>query len=234
MEKLQFKLDAFEGPLDLLLYLISKHKLDIYDIEISELLRQYMAVMDAADTTDLDAASEFFEMASRLIYIKSAALLPKHEEADELKRELTGQLLEYQAARRAAEKLAEKGRNFKVYVREPVEIPLDNTYRRLHPPEKILDAYLGAVGKAKRRLPPPASAFSGIVTKRVVSVTSRILFVLKRLHKKQQSDYLGFFESLDRSELVATFLAMLELIKAKRITVSDDNRTVYYKSKLEK
>ena len=58
--------------------------------------------------------------------------------------------------------------------------------------------------------------------------------MLKRLHKKQQSDYLGFFESLDRSELVATFLAMLELIKAKRITVSDDNRTVYYKSKLEK
>ncbi len=231
MEKMQFKLDAFEGPLDLLLYLIAKHKLNIYDIEISELLRQYMAVMDQADTTDLDTASEFFEMASRLIYIKSAALLPRHEEADELKKELTGQLLEYEACRRAAGKLAEKGRNFKVFVREPMPVPLDNTYRRLHPPEKVLDAYLSAVGKAKRRLPPPASAFSGIVSRRVVSVTSRIMYVLRRLHKEHQSDYLGFFETPDRSELVATFLAMLELIKAKRITVSDDNQTVYYHSK---
>ena len=100
MEKLTFKLEQFEGPLDLLLHLISKHKLNLYDIQIDLLLEQYLAQMEQIPFADLEQASDFLEMASRLVYMKSAMLLPKYEdEGENLKRELTGQLLEKQGSK---------------------------------------------------------------------------------------------------------------------------------------
>ena len=81
MQKISFKLEVFEGPMDLLLSLISKHKLNIYDIEISSLLEQYLAYLDQCREQDLELAGEFLEMAARLIYIKTASLLPRPEEA---------------------------------------------------------------------------------------------------------------------------------------------------------
>ena len=80
MEQLSFKIAETEGPLDLILQLIRQHKLDIYDIEISKLLEQYMDYIQQWQETDMEIASEFLEMASRLVYIKSVSLLPKHEE----------------------------------------------------------------------------------------------------------------------------------------------------------
>ena len=104
--QLQYKFDVFEGPLDLLLSLISKNKIDIYDIQISELLDQYMEQIAQMRENRMDIASEFLTMASRLVYIKSVMLLPKYEEeAEELKKELTGQLLEYAVCREIAAKL---------------------------------------------------------------------------------------------------------------------------------
>ena len=87
MQELKFKLEVYEGPLDLMLSLIAKHKLNIYDIEISLLLEQFMLYLDRMKQADIEIAGEFLEMAARLIYIKSAALLPKHE-AEEMKKEL--------------------------------------------------------------------------------------------------------------------------------------------------
>ncbi len=226
--QLQFKLDVFEGPLDLLLHLIAKHKLNIYDVEISKLLEQYLDYIEQMKLADLEVASEFLEMAAHLVYIKTVSLLPKHEEAEELKKELTGQLLEYQACKAAAARLALLNNGFNIFVRRPVEIPADRTYTREHAAGELLNAYLDVAGKAKRRLPPPASAFSGIVTRRMVSVTSRIIFVLRKLYNSGEVPYRDFFAVGDRSEMVATFLAMLELIKSKRIHVSDDNSTVYF------
>ena len=84
MQELKFKLEVYEGPLDLMLSLIAKHKLNIYDIEISLLLEQFMLYLDRMKQADIEIAGEFLEMAARLIYIKSAALLPKHE-AEEMK-----------------------------------------------------------------------------------------------------------------------------------------------------
>ena len=81
MEELKFKLDAFEGPLDLLLHLVSKHKLNIYDIEISLLLEQYLQYIEEIESLDYELAADFFEMAARLIYIKTCYLLPQPEEA---------------------------------------------------------------------------------------------------------------------------------------------------------
>ncbi|MBQ2971109.1 MAG: segregation/condensation protein A [Ruminococcus sp.] len=218
--KFSYKFEAFEGPLDLLLSLITKNKIDIYDICIEELLSQYMEQINAMKEEDMDIASEFLEMASRLVYIKSVMLLPKYEdEAEELKKELTGQLLEYQECRRVAKMLAPMV-SFDTYSKEPSPVEFDLTYNRIHKSEDIALAYVGAVGRGKRRLPPPRDAFAGIVSKKIVSVSSRIIHVMKRLWRGRTVTYKELFiASKEKSELVATFLAVLELVKGKRVVI---------------
>lgn len=220
---LQYKLPEFEGPLDLLLTLISKNKINICDIQISELLDQYMEQISKMQEQDMDIASEFLEMASRLVYIKSVFLLPKHEEeAQELKKELEGQLIEYQLCRKTAAMLGTMA-NFDTFYRGASPVEYDLTYKRKHPPEDIARGYESACGRGKRRLPPPAEAFSGIVARRIVSVGSRIVHVLRRLKNEKNLTYGKLFEtSTERGELVATFLAVLELVKGKRIRIEGD------------
>ena len=156
MEQLSFRTAEFEGPLDLLLHLIAKHKLDIYDVQISALLEQYMAYIRAAQDADLELASEFLEMASRLVYIKTVSLLPRHEEESrQLKTELQGQLLEYQVCKQMAAELGERGQRFRRFVRPPEKIEADTAYRLTHPVKLLCDAYRDAVGRGLRRLPPP-------------------------------------------------------------------------------
>lgn len=228
MQQLEFKLEVFEGPLDLLLHLISKHKLNIHDIPIAVLLEQYIDYIEKMQAADLEVASEFLTMAARLVYIKTVSLLPKHEEGEELKRELEGQLLEYQLAKLMAQRLAQLNQGGLIFSRQPMLIEIDKTYRREHDKIELLDAYILSIGKAKRKLPPPKTAFTGIVSKRMVSVESRIVYVLKKLYQTGKVSYQEFFYSDDRSELVATFLAMLELIKSKRITINEENTYVSF------
>lgn len=229
MEKLTFKLEQFEGPLDLLLHLIAKHKLNLYDIPIDLLLEQYLAQMEQIPFADLETASDFLEMASRLVYMKSALLLPKYEdEGEQLKRELTGQLLEYQACREAAFLLAARWRGDRLFCRPATVLEPDMLYRRKHEPVGILSAYLSVLGKAKRKMPPPKEAFSGIVKRRVVSVQSRILTILHMLYRQKTIGYKNLFaQSEDRSEMVATFLAVLELVKSKRIVVDENGQIAF-------
>lgn len=221
--KLTYKFEAFEGPLDLLLSLITKNKIDIYDICIEELLAQYMEQINAMKEEDLDIASEFLEMASRLVYIKSVMLLPKYEEeAEELKKELTGQLLEYQECRKVAKILSEIV-SFDTFSKEPSPVEFDLTYNRIHQSEDIATAYISAVGRGKRRLPPPRDAFSGIVSRKIVSVSSRIIHVMRKLWRGRTVTYKELFvASREKSELVATFLAVLELVKGKRVVIDGD------------
>ncbi len=215
-----YKFEDFEGPLDLLLSLITKNKIDIYDICIEELFAQYMEQINAMKEADLDIASEFLEMASRLVYIKSVMLLPKYEEeAEELKKELTGQLLEYQECRKVAKMLTPLV-SFDTFTKEPSPVEFDLTYNRIHPPVDIANAYVGAVGRGKRRLPPPRDAFAGIVSKKIVSVSSRIIHVMRKLWRGRTVTYKELFTaSKEKSELVATFLAVLELVKGKRVVI---------------
>ena len=157
MEKLLFKTEEFEGPLDLLLFLIQKHKLDICDIEISALLEQYLTYIRSLEEQDLEVASEFLEMASRLVYIKTVMLLPRHEEEGlQLKTELQGELLEYQVCRQVAAQLGARNRMYLQFVRAPVKIEADNTYRLTHRADELYAAYQDAAGRGRRRLPPPA------------------------------------------------------------------------------
>ena len=153
METLSYKLEVFEGPLDLLLTLIAKNKLNIYDIPITLLLEQYMEQIERMQSENLDIASEFLEMAARLVHIKSVSLLPKREEEEALRRELTGQLLEYQQCRETAEKLRAMV-SFDRLVRPQSKIPADHAYKRHHAPEEMLAAYLSAMGRKRpRRFP---------------------------------------------------------------------------------
>ncbi|MDD5923669.1 MAG: segregation/condensation protein A [Clostridia bacterium] len=223
MEKLSYKLPVFEGPLDLLLYLISKNKVDIYDIEIHLLFEQYMEKINEMQSMDMDVASEFLEMAARLVHIKSVMLLPKYEEeATKLKEELTGQLIEYRECRRIA-KLLSAEISFDRYCRNAEKIKFDMTYTRSHSFEEIISAYIAAVGRGKNKLPPPREAFSGIVTRKVISVNSKIVYILKSLKEKTHMTYKSLFTSQnEKSELVATFLALLELIKEKRVRIDGD------------
>ena len=223
MEKISYKLPVFEGPMDLLLHLISKHKLNIYDIPILELVEQYVDAVRQMQEEDMEVASEFLEMAARLVYMKTVSLLPVHEEADQLKKELTGELLEYRDCQLMAQKLAAHTDGFDHYTREPQVFEADTTYTRLHEPEELLRAYLSAVGKGKRRLPPPVESFTAIVSHKIVSVGSKVVFILRRLIRGQKQRLGSFFEiAPSRSDMVATFLAMLELMKARRVRVDGD------------
>lgn len=220
-ETISYKLNVFEGPLDLLLHLIAKNKLNIYDIQISLLLDQYMEQIDRMREENLEVASEFLEMAARLVYMKTVSLLPKSEEAEELKKELTGQLLEYQECKRIASIMAEHV-SFDSFVREPSKLEIDQTYQREHLVRELTDAYYAAVGRGGRKLPPPTEAFSGIVEHKIVSVSSRVFHVLRALRRDTCSLTELMESSHSKSELIATFLAVLELIRAERIFLEDD------------
>ena len=131
--------------MDLLLSLIAKNKLDIYDIPIAELLDQYMEQIALMREENMDVASEFLEMAARLVQIKAASLLPRQEEEEDPRAELTGQLLEYEQCRQAAAVLSQRC-SFDQLTRRPKPIPADTTYRRVHDPREIA-----------RRLSPPGA-----------------------------------------------------------------------------
>ena len=222
-ETLSYKLDVFEGPLDLLLNLIATNKLNIYDIPIAELLEQYMAQIHEMQAADMDIASEFLEMAARLVHIKSVSLLPKKEEEAALKQELTGQLLEYQQCKEAAMRLRERF-SLDGIVRAQADIPADLTYKRHHKPQELLSAYLSMLGKKKPPEPQkPEDTISKLLTRRVVSVASQIVFVLRSLWKKRHVSLKELFRGKnDPSERVAAFLAVLELVKDKRLRVDGD------------
>lgn len=222
-EQISYKLEVFEGPLDLLLSLLAKNKLSIFDIPLTELFDQYMRHIDAMRENNMDVASEFLEMAARLVYMKTVSLLPKHEEEQQLREELAGELLEYEVCRRMAGKLGTMTEGFDYFVRTPEKIEADKRYQLVHGSALLLDAYLSAVGRGIRKQPPPTAVFTKIVAKKVVAVSTKIVHVMRRLWNGSTVKLMQIFkESHDRSEMVATFLAVLELCKANRVKIDGD------------
>ena len=215
MEKLEYHLQVFDGPLDLLLALIAKNKLDIYDIPIAELLDQYLEQIALMREADMDVASEFLEMAARLVQIKAASLLPQHEQDEEDPRaELTGQLLEYDQCKKAAAQLAARC-SFDRLTRPPEPIPADYTYQRIHDPREIAQALVSAWGKGRSLLPPKPESFSALVSRKIVSVASQAIAILRQLWKKKSLPYRALFAGKrDRSQRVAAFLAVLERLRS--------------------
>ena len=223
MDKLEYKLDVFEGPLDLLLFLISKNKLNINDIQLTVLVDQYVEHIRRMNLQDMDIASEFLEMASRLIYLKTVSLLPKHEEAEEL----TQELMEYERCRKIAKVLSGMTDEFETFIKNAEDIEVDKTYLNTHEKEVLIKSYISAIGRGQRKLPPPTGVFSKIVARKIVSVSSKIVFVMKNLMRGGKRRMSKLFEGAEsRSELVATFLAVLELCKANRIHLDGDGENI--------
>ncbi len=220
MDNLTYKLEVFEGPMDLLLHLISKHKLNINDIPIVELVNQYLDYVRQMEEADFDVAGDFLEMAARLIYIKTVSLLPRHEEAETLKKELTGELIEYRDCKIMADKLSKQTDGFNRYVRQTQGGWVNYDYERFHESTELLEAYVNAAGKAQRRLPPPLDSFKVIVAKKFVNVASKVRTVMRKLWSGKKVSFLTLFEGAQsKSDLVATFLAVLELAKTKKISI---------------
>ena len=147
--------------------------------------------------------------------------MPKHEEAEALEKELVGQLLEYQICKEMAGEFG-KLLSLDRFIREPQKLPKNPLYQRALDPAELALAYRTAVGKGKRFVPPPMEKISALVSRPVVSVTSQIISVLRRLRPVGQLPYVALFTGKsEKTEMVATFLAVLELVKGGRITVED-------------
>ncbi len=224
MDKLSYKLNAFEGPLDLLLHLIAKNKLNIYDINICELVKQYLNCINQMKEQSMDVSSDFLEMASRLVYIKSVSLLPKDEESEELKDKLSGELIEYRTVKLLSGELSKIADGFGKFIRQPTMPSVDQTYLLTHDRRVLSHWYLAAVGRGQRRLPPPATAFEPLVKKPVIPVSAKIVYVIRRLFSGVKVKYKSMFSSVkSKSEAVATFLAILELIRGGRIAIDQND-----------
>lgn len=222
---MEFHLENFDGPLDLLLHLIAKNKVSIYDIPIAEILDQYMEVLHTAEAMDLDVAGDFVAMAAQLVYIKSKMLLPRYEEEEEEdpRTSLVEMLLEYQRIKETASFFREKGELGRDIFVKPPEHLGDTPKEYRQSVNDLIRAANNMLRRAQRRIPPPASAFSGIVGREPVPVEGRITSILKRfLHHVRLPFRRLFDDARSRSEIVATFLAVLELSKNRRIRLEGD------------
>ena len=157
-EELTFHLEDFDGPLELLLALVAKHKMDLHNIPILELIDQYTRTVEQADP-DPETASAFIEMAAHLVEMKSYLLLPRSEEGERMKQEFTGQLIEYDQCRRMAALLRAKGEQAPVFVRQPMEMEWDNTYTLHHAPQILTDYWNALAGRTRLRREPTQQQF---------------------------------------------------------------------------
>lgn len=225
MEALQYKLDQFEGPLDLLLALIAKNKINIEDIPISLICEQYLDFIRGAEAMDMEIASEFLVMASELMLIKSRMLLPKPEHEDEdPRKQLTDALIRYQLAKAAAVKLAER---YTLYsgrmIKDTDEISVDRTYvadqslEALSAALKRVRTYMEAVEDAKNRV------FTPMISRRTVSVEVKIGGILRHMQKCGKASLAELLEYEDSlPDLLASFIAVLELIRIRRLIIDND------------
>jgi segregation and condensation protein A len=218
-EDYKIQLEVFEGPLDLLLHLIKKDDLDIYNIPISKLLMQYLEYIHLAKELDIDLAGEFLEMAAELAYIKSRMLLPEPEtEAEEVpdpRAELVARLLEYQKYKMAAQSLWKKpllGRDIFTRPAPPKTGEENETFI-----EADSLSLLTAFNELLKKLP---SAQVHEVQQMRLGVAERMLELLEQLKDKKQVDFIDLFEGkTTRGELVVTFLAILEMAKQHLIRI---------------
>ncbi len=225
LESIKIKLQAFEGPLDLLVHLIKKNQMNVYDIQISVVTRQYLEYLDLMQELNLDVASEFLVMAATLIHIKSKMLLPRPETAagdpadeEDPRDALVRRLLEHQKFKAAAELLHDKETLRNAQWGRPdsriQEIAGDD-----YEPEievdlfSLLSAFKQVLERARER--PPV-----LLPPEQISIETRIEQLLERLSETEACGFQDLFGAdATRSDMIVTFLAMLEMIRLKLIRV---------------
>ena len=222
MEALTFRIEDFEGPLDLLLYLVGKNKMNLYDINIMALIDQYTAAIQTMQAGRMEVASEFIDMAAHLVQMKSALLLPRSPEAERMKAELTGRLIEYSTCKQVAAKLGSRARDLYTAVRSPMPLTTPAAYSRPQDPDSLVQAWYSLMGRSLRKRKPTQERFEPLVTAPFVSVASRVAHMLRGMLRGTLSRMNQLFsKEEDRSTNVATFLALLELIRAGRVRIDD-------------
>ena len=224
----RIKLQVFEGPLDLLLFLIRKNELDIYDIPIESVTKQYLEALRAMQQLDLDVAGEFFVMAATLMEIKSRLLLPKgqhavdpnaEDEEVDPRWELVHQLLQYKKFKDAAAQLAELAENRQNLMERYVSTMSDQMDRPLKSVDRI--ELWNAFNIVLRRL--AEKLVVGEIHDEVVTVADQMEWLLARTQQQRSFVFSQLFpHGVSLRRLVATFLAMLELTRLKKLRLKQD------------
>ena len=223
---MDFKINEFEGPLDLLLHLIKESKMNIMDIEIEKITDQYMNYLDLQEKMNLEIASEYLVMASELIELKSKLLLPnpKNEEGEEEdpREELVNRLLEYQAYKEITKVLQDKENlrkeiytkapeNIRNYVEEDVSITTDVTL------DDLVEAFKKYLERKKETKPLQTK-----ITVNEVTVSSRRHDIKNLLRTKKRVSFFELFPVVSKEYVIATFLAVLEMAKSHELTITQD------------
>lgn len=229
---IEIKLEVFEGPLDLLLHLIEKNKLNIYDIPIVVITEQYLEYLKSMEKLNMEVTSEFLVMAATLLNIKAKMLLPVHEEEEEDPREeLVQKLIEYKKYKYAAKELEERIQGPNIVLTRPQQVPLDMVFEE--PKAKIedllsqvtlkqlYDIYMRMVLNQKNKIDPIRSQFKSI-TKDKFTVEQKIDYLIEKLQLLKRFSFRGMVKNKSKSEAVTTFLALLELIKMNEVLISQE------------
>jgi segregation and condensation protein A len=226
------EMEDFEGPLDVILILLSKNKIEIQDVSITAILEQYLAYLDEMKRLDMEIASEFITMASHLMLIKTKMLLSAAEQAEaESELDLLRQSLVERKRKEAMDQIRlavaeleprnEIGRC--MFTKDPEPLRKDKTYRYQHDVIDLLRALDTIAERNARQLPPPTMNFKGIVGKEPYPIGKKTGEVLRQLVLRGMERLKNLFKgNKSRSEIVATFLAILELCKTNTVSLEDD------------
>ena len=226
------EMEDFEGPLDVIFLLLSKNKIEIQDVSITAILEQYLAYLDEMKRLDIEIASEFITMASHLMLIKTKMLLSAAEQAEaESELDLLRQSLVDRQRKEAMEQLRiaiaqleprnEIGRC--IFTKDPEPLRKDKTYRYQHEPMDLLRALDMITERSNKQLPPPTNNFMGIVGKEPYPIGRKTLEVMRQLLLRGAERLKNLFKgNKTRSEVVATFLAVLDLCKTNSVVLEGD------------
>ncbi|RKJ05594.1 segregation/condensation protein A [bacterium D16-54] len=234
---ISYKLEKFEGPLDLLLHLIDKNKVDIYDIPIVEITRQYLEYVNQMEREDLNIVSDFLVMAATLLDIKSRMLLPAKEdeegEEEDPRAELVARLLEYKRYKMMAQELLDLEEDAQSILFKPPTVPKE--VAKYEPPvdlDQLLDGltlaklqriFEGVMKRQEDKVDPIRSSF-GTIKKEPVSLEERVMDVLRFARKKRRFSFRQMLTRQgDKLEIVVTFLAVLELMKVGKLSLTQEH-----------
>ncbi len=239
MEAVTYRLDQFEGPLDLLLTLIQKNKVSITDIPIALICDQYIEYIEEAQKLDMEVASEFIVMASELMLLKTKTLLPKEQEdEDDPKMTLTDALLRFQQAKEAAVKLTPMYAYYSArMVKDTDEISVDKTFVADQDVMSLCEAVRRIVAYNNNLRKPSSTAFEPMISKPIIPVEIKIVSIIRSIEQRGASsleELLSGEASLP--DVIASFLGVLELIKTRKLIIAeegsdDDNAILGSKTK---
>ena len=225
MDAITYRLDQFEGPLDLLLTLIQKNKVSITDIPISLICDQYVEYIAEAQKMDMDIAAEFIVMASELMLIKSRMLLPRdEEEEDDPRATLTDALLRYQQAKEASAKLSPL---FAYYggrmVKDTDEISVDKTYVHDQDVTSLCAAIRRVIAYNNALERAATTTFTPMISKPIIPVEIKIVSILRTIEQRGIASLEDLvIGEVTLPDLIASFLGVLELVKIRKLLVEDD------------